>query len=140
MNYSNFSNIILGKDPTDPFYNPQFDSLKIFMSNQNSNLTFTYKFGNQNHPQNLTVISNFIQTKNYQGEIDNSNVFGIGISNQITPSNIFNNSINYNVSFKSQESTLQFSTTYILQSQGTGSSHFIGPTLRYNQKILKKNP
>ncbi|MCB0479089.1 MAG: hypothetical protein KDC84_13050, partial [Crocinitomicaceae bacterium] len=38
-----------------------------------------------------------------------------------------------------KESTLQFSTTYILQSQVTGSSHFIGPTLRYNQKIFKKN-
>ncbi|MEZ4936931.1 MAG: hypothetical protein R2799_04990 [Crocinitomicaceae bacterium] len=139
LSYSNFSNLILGKDPTDLFYNEQFDSLKIYVSNQNASLVFMNRMGKNNQPQLINFISNFSQTTNYQGPIEQPSIFGTGISKNLDPTTILSNTLSYSLQFKRTATNIQLSVNHIFQKNSSKQSQYIGPSLKYNQKVFKKN-
>jgi hypothetical protein len=138
VNYNNFNTYSITKDQSDPFYNTQFDSHKLFQLNQSANLIFTYKLGKKSRPQIFNFLFNYVQNKQHQGDFDHPGFFGENIKLESTPNNLYSSIISYSFNNTNKQYNLQTSLNYNLNSRDSIQIHFMGPTFIYTQNLLNK--
>ncbi len=136
ISYNNFTSSSIGKDPTNPDFNPQFDTLRIYSANQNATLTWNTRFGSKSKSQAIIWISTFQEITSFQGNLENNIQLSKPISSDVKPNKILNNSINYSLRSSERNFGFQLGVNHLAQIEN--QTHFIGPTLSFSKNTKNK--